>query len=72
MFFHQSEESIEVYYNGRVHELPRDREVLDHLQQLCENRQWSAALINACIEIESLQALLLELASNGAILPDID
>lgn len=72
IFFHQSEKSIEVYYNGRVHELPREREVLDHLQQLCENWQWSAALINACIEIESLEALLLELASNGAILPDID
>jgi 50S ribosomal protein L16 3-hydroxylase len=72
LFFHQSEESIEVYYNGRVHELPRDREVLDHLQQLCENQEWSAALINACIKIESLEALLLELASNGAIMPDID
>ena len=72
MFYHRSDNSIEVYYNGRVHELPRDEEVLSHLQQLCKNRVWSAELINACIEIESLKTLLLELASNGAILPDIE
>jgi 50S ribosomal protein L16 3-hydroxylase len=72
LFYHRSANSIEVYYNGRVHELPREQKVLDHLQQLCEHREWSAALINACIEIESLEVLLLELASNGAIIPAID
>jgi 50S ribosomal protein L16 3-hydroxylase len=72
LFYHQSAASIEVYYNGRVHELPRSPEILSHLQQLCENREWSSTLINACIEIEPLAGLLVELASNAAILPNID
>ena len=72
LFYHQSPTSIEVYYNGQVHELVRSPEVLDHLQQLCENREWSSTLINACIEIEPLASLLIELASSGAILQDKD
>jgi 50S ribosomal protein L16 3-hydroxylase len=72
MFYHRSDKGIEVYYNGRVHELPQEREVLDHLQRLCEHREWSAELINSCIEIEPLKALLIELASNGAIIPELD
>ena len=72
IFYHRSDKSIEVYYNGRVHELSKEREVLAHLQRLCEHREWSAELINSCIEIEPLKALLIELASNGAIIPEPD
>jgi 50S ribosomal protein L16 3-hydroxylase len=72
MFYHRSENSIEVYYNGRVHELPQGEEVLERLQQLCDHREWSATLINACIEVEPFEALLIEMASNGAIIPAID
>jgi len=72
MFYHRSASSIEVYYNGRVHELPQSKEVLEHLQQLCDQREWPAALLNACIEVEPFAALLIEMASNGAIIPAID
>lgn len=72
IFYHQSAESIEVYYNACVHELPRDPQLLEQLQKLCENREWSADLIRETIEFESLKALLLELASNNAILPITD
>ena len=72
LFYHQSAKSIEVYYNGRVQELPHSPEILNHLQQLCENYEWSSTLINACIEIEPVAGLLIELASNGAILPNED
>ncbi|MCP4874870.1 MAG: hypothetical protein GY896_05250 [Gammaproteobacteria bacterium] len=68
MFYHRSENGIALYYNGRVHELPEDREILEQLRQLCEHRQWPGSLIDACIEIEPLKVLLIELASNGAIL----
>ncbi len=68
MFYHRSENGIALYYNGRVHELPEDQEILEQLRQLCEHRQWSGSLINACIEIVPLKVLLIELASNGAIL----
>ncbi len=70
MFYHRSADSIEVYYNGRVHELPQSEEVLEHLQQLCGRREWSATLINACIKVEPLAALLAEMASNNAIIQD--
>jgi 50S ribosomal protein L16 3-hydroxylase len=69
MFYHQSKNNIEVYYNGRVHELPRDPKTLEQLQQLCDQHEWSAELINACIEISPLEGFLIELASNGAIMP---
>jgi len=72
LFYHRSATNIEVYYNGRVHELPSSPEILDHLQQLCENHEWSSTLINTCIDIEPLAGLLIELASNAAILPDKD
>jgi len=72
MLYHRSANSIEVYYNGRVHELPQSEEVLEHLQQLCDQREWSAALLNACIEVEPFEALLIEMASNGAIIPAVD
>lgn len=69
MLYRQTAESIAFYYNGRAVKLPQNQEILEHLQQLCENREWSASLINECIEIEPLEALLIELASNGAIIP---
>ena len=72
MFYHRSANSIEVYYNGRVHELPQSEEILEHLQQLCDQREWSATLLNACIEVEPFETLLIEMASNGAIIPAID
>jgi 50S ribosomal protein L16 3-hydroxylase len=72
MFYHHSANSIEVYYNGRVHELPQGEAVLEQLQQLCDHREWSAALINACIQVEPFEALLIEMASNGAIIPAVD
>jgi 50S ribosomal protein L16 3-hydroxylase len=69
LFYHLDEQDIQVYYNGRMHRLPHDPEILECLQQLCEQREWTAGLINRCIDIEPLEKLLLELASNSAILP---
>ncbi len=69
MFYHQSKQTISFYYNGRVSVLPRSEEMLYRLQQLCANREWSVALINECLEIESMEALLIELASNHAVIP---
>ena len=70
LFYHCSASSIQVYYNGRVHDMPQQPEVLEHLQQLCAHREWPATLINACIEIEPLRDLLIELAANGAIISE--
>ena len=72
LLFHCSNDSIALYYNGRVHELPNQPEVLEHLQYLCDHREWSAELIKSCIDIEALEKLLVELASNSAILPAED
>ena len=69
LLYYRAAGSIRVYYNGRVHELPDKAEVLERLQQLCDHQEWSAALMNACIEIEPLEGFLLELATNGAIIP---
>ena len=69
LFYHRAGDSIRLYYNGRLHELPNTAEVLEHLRQLCDHREWSAGFINRCIDIEPLEKLLVELASNGAILP---
>lgn len=72
LFYHRSEETLEVYYNGLVHSLPNQPGNLEQLQKLCENREWSAGLMRESIRIEAFQKLLLELASNHAILPLID
>ncbi len=69
MLYHQAEKTIAFYYNGRVSKLPQSQEILEHSQQLCENREWSASLINKCIAVEPLEVLLIELAANGAIIP---
>ncbi len=69
LFYHQSGERIEVYYNACLHELPPRPEVLEQLRKLCENREWSVELMRESIAIEPLDALLLELASKHAILP---
>ena len=72
LFYHQSPERIEVYYNACVHELPQHPGLLEQLQKLCENREWSDELMRESIAIEPLKALLLELASKHAILPLVD
>jgi 50S ribosomal protein L16 3-hydroxylase len=72
ILYHRSAQTIDVYYNGRVHRLPQQPEILEQLQKLCENYEWSAELIRESIEIESLGKLLVELATNQAILPIID
>jgi 50S ribosomal protein L16 3-hydroxylase len=72
ILYHRSAQTIDVYYNGRVHRLPQQPDILEQLQKLCENYEWSAELIRESIEIESLGKLLIELATNQAILPIID
>ncbi|MDH3763132.1 MAG: cupin domain-containing protein [Gammaproteobacteria bacterium] len=69
LFYHLAEQSIQVYYNGHMHQLERNPEILELLQQLCDRREWTAQFINRCIDIEALEKLLVELASNSAILP---
>jgi 50S ribosomal protein L16 3-hydroxylase len=69
MYYHQSEQDITLYCNGSARVLPGSREILEPLQQLCDNREWSTAMIKACIKIEPLESLLIELASSQAILP---
>jgi hypothetical protein len=72
ILYHRSANAIEVYYNGQVHELPQQPEILEQLQKLCENYEWSTELMRESIEIEALRKLLIELATNSAILPLID
>jgi len=72
LFYHQSPERIEVYYNACVHELPQHPELLEQLQKLCENREWSVELMRQSIAMEPLKVLLLELASKHAIQPLVD
>jgi ribosomal protein L16 Arg81 hydroxylase len=72
LFYHRGKETLAVYYNGRVHALPNHPGNLEQLQKLCENREWPATLVRETIRIEAFQTLLLELASNHAILPLTD
>ena len=72
ILYHRSEHAIEVYYNGQMHELPLQPEILEQLQKLCENYEWSVELMRESIEIEALRNLLIELATNHAILPLTD
>ncbi|CAD7840514.1 MAG: FIG002776: hypothetical protein [Olavius algarvensis Gamma 3 endosymbiont] len=69
LFYHLTEQAIQLYCNGRMHELPRCPKTLELLQQFCARREWSAQFINRCIDVEALEKLLVELASNSAILP---
>ncbi len=70
LLFHQTADAIRVYYNGRAHALPQSPEVLACVQQLCQRHEWSQALVKRCIEVEPIAELLLELATNGAIISD--
>ena len=72
ILYHRSVDTIEVYYNGQMHELPQQPEILEQLQKLCENYEWSTELMRESIEIEALRDLLIELATNHAILPLVD
>ena len=72
ILYHRSAQAIEVYYNGQMHELPLQPEILEQLQKLCENYQWSVELMHESIEIEALRNLLIELATSHAILPLTD
>ena len=72
LYFHQSDEAIEVYFNGCRHSLPRQVDVLEQLQKLCENYAWPLELIHKSIEIPALREMLLELATKRAILPLIN
>ena len=69
LLYHQGNENISVYYNGRSHNLPKQHEILELMRNLCDKREWSQDLINRCIAIEALENLLLELAYNDAIVP---
>ena len=69
LLYHASESEIQVYYNANKHILARTDEVLHKVRQLCAQREWSASLVNACVDIEALEKLLLEMASNAAIMP---
>ena len=69
LVYHRSADSIDVYYNGRVHRLPQQPEVLEQLQKLCENYEWPVELVRESLQIEALGDLLEELATNRAILP---
>jgi 50S ribosomal protein L16 3-hydroxylase len=69
LFYHLSAETVEVYYNGNMHELPHGDEILALLQELCDLYEWPAALISRCLQVDCFEKLLLELAENGAILP---
>jgi 50S ribosomal protein L16 3-hydroxylase len=72
LYFHQSVESIEVYYNGCAHRLPRQADILEQLRKLCENYAWPRALIHESIQLPALEEMLLELATKRAILPVTD
>ena len=69
ILYHRSAQAIDVYYNGRAHQLADLPGVLEQLQKLCENHQWSAELMRESIKFDALAKLLLELATHHAILP---
>lgn len=69
LVYHRSAESIDVYYNGRVHRLPQRPDLLEQLQKLCENYEWPRELVHESLQIPALGELLEELANHHAILP---
>ncbi len=69
ILYHRSAQAIDVYYNGRTHQLADQPGVLEQLQKLCKNHEWSAELMRQSIKFDALAKLLLELATNNAILP---
>ncbi len=68
MLYHRSANRLRFYYNGQVHEMPAEDTIVEWLQQLCERREWSREMLGECIRIESLEALVLEMANQGAII----
>jgi 50S ribosomal protein L16 3-hydroxylase len=69
MLYHLGDNALRLYCNGRAYDLPADQQIIDCVQQLCEQREWSLQLMHRCIALEPMQTLLVELASSGAILP---
>jgi len=72
LYFHLSAQTIEIYYNGCKHSLPRQADILEQLHKLCENYAWSRALLHQSSELPALREMLLELATKRAILPVTD
>ena len=72
LLYYRCAERIEVYCNASVYRLPADPDLLEQLHKLCENQEWSAELMRESVAIEALGELLLELASQQAILPLVD
>jgi len=69
MLYHLGGNALRLYCNGRAYDLPADQQIIDCVQQLCEQREWPLQLMHRCIALEPMQTLLVELASRGAILP---
>ena len=68
LLYHRAKDGIRFYFNGRMLVLPNDEELLALLQQLCDARDLPGELINACLRHDALETLLLELATNNAII----
>ncbi len=68
LLYHHATDGIRLYFNGRMQKLPNDDDLLALVQQLCDQRELSPALIKACLRHDALEALLLELARHNAII----
>lgn len=68
MLYHAALDVVHFYCNGEAYQLPRNQVVIDALQLMCNHREWNDAIINQCLAVEALHPVLLDLATQGAIL----
>ena len=69
LLYHLGEDRINLFYNGRSHRLPRDTKTEQMVQQICDHRDWPKSLVRQCVDDPAMEALILELATNNAIVP---
>jgi len=72
MLYHRGDTVLMFYCNGRAFELPNTDEVIDAVQNLCENRLLTPQLIEACRGNEPLTTLVGELVAISAVIPADD
>ena len=72
LLFHRFDDAVAVYCNGHKFSLPCAPELVDALQNLCENHHWSDALLRDALAVPELAEWVVELANQSAILPILD
>ncbi|MCH8106526.1 MAG: cupin domain-containing protein [Proteobacteria bacterium] len=68
MLYYRSDTSVMFYCNGRAFELPHSDQVIDCIQNLCENRCLTLKLTDACRGNKALASLVCELVTMSAFI----